>query len=38
MANSFKYYGFIILKLLIFRVDNNVFWNIQNAQDRNIFI
>ena len=38
MANNFYYCRELSLKLLIFKVDNNIFHNIQNALDCTIFI
>ena len=38
MANMFYYCAFIIPEIVDFYVDNNVFWNIQDALDCTIFI
>ena len=38
MANNFYYCGFIILKMVDFLVDSDVFWNTQNASDCTILI
>ena len=38
MANNFYYCGELSLKLLIFKVDNNIFHNTQNSLDCTILI
>ena len=38
IANNFCYCGFIILKMVDFLIDNNIFWNSQYAPDCTILI